>query len=141
VPWAKFDDKTIRSRKVRRVARNDPSAALLWMFAVIYCCEQMTDGEIEGDELRELLPHHHEDHVRALLEARMLHDAPGCDSPDCLASQGLPAAGSDMYVIHDFAASQMLRSEWAKYSEQRAQAAHNRWHKDTPKEGCKWCGP
>ena len=64
MPWAKFDDKVIRSRKVRRVARKDPSAALLWMFAIIYCCEQMTDGEIEGDD---------EPNLAALREAARQH--------------------------------------------------------------------
>jgi hypothetical protein len=141
MPWAKFDDKVIRSRKVRRVARSDPSAVLLWMFAIIYCCEQMTDGEIEGDELRELLPSHHEDHVKALLVAGMLHDKPGCTSPDCLASQGLPIAGSDMYVIHDYAASQILAEDWKKVSVTKSYAAHKRWHLGTgdTSEKCEHC--
>lgn len=134
MPWAKFDDKTIRSRKVRRVARKEPSAALLWMFAIIYCCEQQTDGEIEGDELRELLPHHHEDYVRLLVSERLLHDRPGCESAHCLAHDGLPLEDSDMYVIHDFGASQMLRAEWAELSEKKAaagrRAMHKRWHLD-----------
>lgn len=137
--WAKFDDKTHRSRKVRRVARKEPAAALLWMFAIIYCCEQMTDGEIEGDELRELLPRHHEDYVRLLLAERLLHDRPDCDSPDCLASQGLPLAGTDMYVVHDFGATQMLTSEWEQMKDQKARAAHARWHKKEPKPDCRWC--
>lgn len=133
MPWAKFDDKTIRSRKVRRVARKEPSAALLWMFAIIYCCEQMTDGEIEGDELRELLPHHHEDYVRALVAERLLHDSPGCDSPDCLASQGLPMKASDMYVIHDFGASQILKNEWTERREKNAER-QRKWREKNQKK-------
>lgn len=132
MPWAKFDDKAIRSRKVRRVARKSPQAALLWMFAIIYCCEQQTDGEIEGDELRELLPHHHEDFIKTLLAERMLHDRPGCDSDSCLASDGLPVADTDMYVIHDFAATQLLRADWERLAEEKAKKGrygmHKRWH-------------
>lgn len=143
MPWAKFDDKTIRSRKVRRVARQDPSAALLWFFAIIYCCEQMTDGEIEGEELRELLPHHHDDHVKALLGAGMLHDQPGCQSPDCLASQGLPSPGSDLYVIHDFAGTQLQAAEWREMSEGAQRGNHERWHekRNVKKPGCRFCYP
>lgn len=134
MPWAKFDDKTIRSRKVRRVARKSPQAALLWMFAIIYCCEQQTDGEIEGDELRELLPHHHEDFVRVLIGERMIHDRPGCDSPNCLASDGLPLEDTDMYVIHDFGATQILRAEW---DEKRAKNAERqrKWREKRKEEG------
>jgi hypothetical protein len=132
MPWAKFDDKTIRSRKVRRVARKSPQAALLWMFAIIYCCEQQTDGEIEGDELRELLPHHHEDFIKTLVGERMLHDRPGCDSPDCLAADGLPIEDTDMYVIHDFGATQLLRADWEQIAEEKAKKGrfgmHKRWH-------------
>lgn len=143
MPWAKFDDKTIRSRKVRRVARKQPQAALLWMFAIIYCCEQMTDGEIEGDELRELLPHHHEDFVKLLVAERMLHDKPGCDSPDCLAGQGLPLEDSDMYVIHDFAGTQLQSTEWREMSEGAQRGNHQRWHVDRGirKVGCRYCYP
>lgn len=134
MPWAKFSDKTHRNRKVRRVARKEPSAALLWMFAVIYCCEQMTDGEIEGDELRELLPRHHEDYVRLLVSERLLHDRPGCQSPDCLGSQGLPLADTDMFVVHDFAATQMTTDQWAEFEQRKKDkskfAAHKRWHLD-----------
>lgn len=121
MPWAKFDDKTIRSRKVRRVARKQPSAALLWMFAIIYCCEQQTDGEIEGDELRELLPHHHDDYVKILVSEGLLHDRPGCTSGHCLSSEGLPVADTDMYVVHDFGATQILRAEWDRKREQAAE--------------------
>ena len=137
--WAKFDDKVIRSRKVRRVARKQPAAALLWMWAVIYCCEQMTDGEIEGDELRDLLPHHHDDYIRLLVSERLLHDRPGCDSPNCLGSQGLPTGDSDLYVVHDFGGTQMLTADWEQMKEQKAYAAHTRWHKKEPKDGCRYC--
>jgi hypothetical protein len=132
--WAKFDDKAFRNRKVRRVARREPAAALLWMFAIIYCCEQQTDGEIEADELSELLPVYHEDYARLLVSERLLHDAPGCPSPACLGSQGLPIAGSGLYVVHDFADTQMLSAEWADYEQRKrekaAYAAHKRWHVD-----------
>lgn len=139
MPWAKFDDKTIRNRKVRRVARKSPPAALLWMFAIIYCCEQMTDGEIEGDELRELLPMHHEDYVRLLVAEQMIHDKPGCDSPGCLANNGLPVEGTDMYVIHDFADSQMTADQWLDLRANKAYAAHVRWHLTKPSDNCEHC--
>lgn len=140
MPWAKFDDKTFRNRKVRRVARKEPAAALLWMWAVIYCCEQMTDGEIEGDELRELLPSHHDDYVRLLLDERLLHDNKSgpCESPDCLRSQGLPISG-DLYVIHDFAQSQMLADEWTQTKANKVYGAHVRWHLDNPSDKCEHC--
>lgn len=133
MPWAKFDDKTIRSRKVRRVARKEPSAALLWMFAIIYCCEQMTDGEIEGDELRELLPRHHEDYIRLLISERLLHDRAGCNSPDCLAYQGLPIEGTDMFVIHDFGSTQILKDEWSERRKKNAER-QRKWREKQGKE-------
>lgn len=139
MPWAKFDDKVIRNRKVRRVARKHPSAALLWMWAIVYCCEQGTDGEIEADELSELLPHHHDDYVQLLVSERMLHDRPGCESPDCLASQGMPVPDSGMYVVHDFGATQILTDEWEQRSVLKAYAAHVKHHSKEPSDTCEHC--
>jgi hypothetical protein len=62
--WAKIDDGMHRKRKVRGLS---DAAWRLYVSAIIDCCAEGSDGVIEGWALRELLPSHHEDHVRALL--------------------------------------------------------------------------
>lgn len=136
MPWAKFDDQTHRRRKIRRLS--DP-AWRLWASAVMDCCAESSDGVIEGWALRELLPSHHEDHVRELLAAGLIHDSATCTSQHCLSSQGLPLAGSDLYVIHDFNQWQMSKDEWADQKARKQKAAHTRWHKDEPKDDCPYC--
>jgi hypothetical protein len=136
MPWAKIDDQMHRRRKIRGLS---DSAWRLYVSAIIDCCAEGSDGEIEGTYLRELLPHHHEDHVRELLARNLLHDAPGCDSPTCLGSQGLPINGTDMYVIHDFGQWQMSRSEWEQLRVRKSYAAHVRWHADEPSDRCEHC--
>lgn len=136
--WAKFDDQMHRRRKVRGLS--DP-AWRLWASAIIDCCAESSDGIIEGWALRELLPSHHEDHVRELLGRGLLHDQPGCRSDLCLGSQGLPVAGTDSYVVHDFHEWQMTTEEWEVTRAKKQKAAHTRWHADEPKQGCRYCYP
>lgn len=135
--WAKFDAQTHRKRKVRRLS--DPSWRL-WVSAIMDCCAEESDGLIDGTTLTELLPKHQDKYVKELVDAGLLHDRPSCESEQCLSSQGLPIS-PDMYVIHDYAQWQMTAVEWAKHREQRAFAAHKKWHQDEPKKGCRWCYP
>lgn len=136
--WAKLDDQMHRRRKTRGLS--DP-AWRLYVSAIIDCCAESSDGAIEGTYLRELLPKHHEDHVRELLARGLLHDAPGCDSETCLGSQGMPVPGSDLFVVHDFGQWQMTAEEWDVMKANKQKAAHVRWHKDEPKQGCRFCYP
>lgn len=136
--WAKIDDQMHRRRKVRGLS---DAAWRLYVSAIIDACAEGSDGVLEGWALRELLPSHHEDHVRALLARGLLHDAPTCASQTCLSSQGLPIAGTDLYVIHDFGQWQMTREEWTDTKAKKQKAAHTRWHKDEKKEGCRFCYP
>lgn len=139
--WAKIDDQMHRRRKIRGLS---DAAWRLYTSAIIDCCAEASDGVIEGEYLRELLPNHHEDYVRELLARRLLHDKPDCRSPDCLASQGLPATG-DLYVIHDFHQWQLSKEEWSLRKAREAEAAlfanHKRWHerRGVVKEGCPHC--
>lgn len=136
--WAKIDDQMHRKRKVRGLS---DAAWRLYVSAIIDACAESSDGVLEGWALRELLPNHHEDHVRALLARGLLHDAPDCTSQTCLSSQGLPIVGTDLYVIHDFGQWQMTREEWTDAKAKKQKAAHVRWHKDEKKEGCRFCYP
>lgn len=135
--WAKFDAQFHRRRKVRRLS--DP-AFRLWVSAIADCCAEESDGLIDGDTLRELLPKHQDKFLKELLEVNLLHDRPNCESPMCLSSQGLPLS-EDLYVVHDFAQWQMTAAEWTKHREQRAFAAHSKWHAKDPKAGCRHCYP
>lgn len=138
--WAKIDDQMHRKRKVRGLS---DAAWRLYVSAIIDCCAEGSEGVVEGWALRELLPSHHEDHVRELLRRDLLHDAPGCTSETCLGSQGLPVSDSDLYVIHDFGQWQMTREEWDARKRASEQANHKRWHVDRGirKEGCRLCYP
>jgi hypothetical protein len=138
--WAKIDDQMHRKRKVRGLS--DP-AWRLYVSAIIDCCAESSDGVIEGQYLRELLPNHHENHVRELVARGLIHDAPRCDSETCLSSQGLPLEDSDLYVIHDFHEWQMTREEWDVRKRASDKANHERWHvkKRVRKEGCRLCYP
>lgn len=135
--WTKFDAMFHRRRKIRRLS---DGAFRLWVSAISDCCAEESDGLIDGDTLRELLPRHQEKYVKELLTARLIHDAPTCESDQCLSSQGLPAS-ENLYVVHDFAQWQMTSAEWIKHREQRAFAAHRKWHADEPKKGCRYCYP
>lgn len=140
--WAKIDDQMHRKRKIRGLS---DAAWRLYVSAIIDCCAEASDGVIEGWALRELLPSHHEDHVRELLGRGLLHDAPGCDSEDCLGSQGLPVADTDCFIIHDFNQWQMSKEEWSARKKREAAAAllanHKRWHerRGVVKEDCPHC--
>jgi hypothetical protein len=103
----------------------------------------MTDGEIDGEELRELLPGFRDKYLQNAIESNLIHDKAGCESAHCLGSQGLPIAGSDMFVVHDFAETQMQFSEWQAMSEGALQGNHQRWHLDRKikKPGCRLCFP
>lgn len=138
--WAKIDDQMHRRRKVRGLS---DAAWRLYVSTIIDCCAEESDGVIEGLYLRELLPHHHEDHVRALVARGLLHDKPGCDSDTCLSNQGMPVPDSDLYVIHDFHQWQMTSEEWEVRKRASDKANHTRWHvrKDIRKEGCRLCYP
>lgn len=138
--WAKIDDQMHRRRKVRGLS--DP-AWRLYVSAIIDCCAESSDGVIEGLYLRELLPHHHEKHVRDLLARGLLHDAPGCTSADCLGSQGMPVQGSDLFVIHDFHQWQLSTGEWTARKAASEKANHVRHHEDkkVKKQGCRLCYP
>lgn len=136
--WAKLDDQMHRRRKTRGLS---DAAWRLYVSAIIDCCAESSDGAIEGTYLRELLPRHHEDHVRELLARGLLHDAPGCTSETCLGSQGLPLPGTDLYVVHDFHQWQMTAEEWDVQKAKKQKAAHTRWHKEELKPGCRYCYP
>jgi hypothetical protein len=136
--WAKLDDQMHRRRKVRGLS--DP-AWRLYVSAIIDCCAEGSDGVLEGWALRELLPSHHEEHVRELLARGLIHDAPTCTSDTCLSSHGLPLVGTDLFVVHDFGQWQMTREEWDANKAKKQKGAHARWHKDEKKEGCRFCYP
>lgn len=139
MPWAKLDDRMHRRRKIRGLS---DAAWRLYVSVILDCCAEQSDGEIEGWTLRELLPHHHEEHVRELISRGLLHDAPGCDSPTCLGSQGLPVAG-DLFVVHDFAQWQISANGWSAMKDGAQLANHKRWHEErgvkNPK--CRFCYP
>jgi hypothetical protein len=138
--WAKLDDQMHRRRKVRGLS--DP-AWRLYVSAIIDCCAEGSDGVIEGIYLRELLPNHHEDHVRELILRGLIHDTAGCDSETCLSSQGMPVPGSDLFVVHDFHQWQMTAEEWDMRKSASEKGNHERWHvkKGVRKEGCRLCFP
>jgi hypothetical protein len=136
MPWAKIDDQMHRRRKIRGLS---DAAWRLYVSAIIDCCAEGSDGEIEGSYLRELLPSHHEDHVRELVGRGLLHDTAGCTSRHCLGSQGIPVSGSDLYVLHDFAQWQVSSAEWSRMRVQKAYAAHARWHPKEPSDKCEHC--
>lgn len=136
--WAKIDDQMHRRRKIRGLSNG---AWRLYVSAIIDCCAENSDGVIEGQYLRELLPAHHEDYVRELIGRKLLHDTPGCTSETCLGSQGMPLPDSDLFVIHDFHQWQMTAGEWDLHRSKKQLAAHTRWHKDGPKVGCRHCYP
>ena len=138
--WAKIDDQMHRRRKMRGLS--DP-AWRLYVSAIIDCCAESSDGVIEGQYLRELLPHHHEDYVRELTARNLLHDRPGCTSETCLGSQGMPLKDTDLFVIHDFHQWQLTAEEWNVRKSASEKANHTRWHegKGVKKEGCRLCYP
>lgn len=143
MPWARLDGAMHRSRKIRRL---DAIAFRLYVSAILDCCHASSDGEIEGETLRELLPRreYHEDHIRVLVAAGLLHDsADQCNSDDCLAARGLPVKDSDMFVIHDFAEWQMTTDEWEARRRASEKANHTKWHvnKGVRKQGCRLCYP
>lgn len=119
--WAKFDDDYMNHPKIR--ARS-AVALRLHMAAILHCCKWATDGFIDGETLRELLPRreYHEDYVRELVGNGLLHDTGGrCDSDLCLAAQGLPLEGSDAFVVHDFRQWQITAEEWERRRAQNAE--------------------
>lgn len=144
MPWAKFDDQFHRRRKVRRL--KDP-AWRLYVSAIIDCCAEQSDGWIDGDTLRELLPNHHENHVKELVAANLLHDRPGCTSEHCPAylGEGIQpssddvAGAGDIFAIHDFYEWQLGREQWREMRENKVYANHVRWHIGTPNEKCIHC--
>ncbi len=138
--WAKIDDGMHRKRKVRGLS---DAAWRLYVSAIIDCCAEGSDGVIEGWALRELLPSHHEDHVRELVDRRLLHDTPGCVNDTCLSAQGVPVADTDLYVVHDFHEWQMTTDEWDVRKRASEKANHTRHHekKGVKREGCRLCYP
>lgn len=142
MPWAKIDDQAHRKRKIRRLS---DSAWRLYFSAIYDCCAEMSSGLIEGWALRELLPHHHEDYVTELVNAGLLHAVPGCQSPRCLGSEGLPLADSDSYVVHNHAGRQMTEEEWNHYQAQQGKKGrfgmHKRWHveRGIQSPDCEFC--
>lgn len=136
--WAKIDDQMHRRRKVRGLT---DTAWRLYVSAIIDCCAESSDGVIEGQYLRELLPKHHEDYLRELVARGLLHDSPSCASEHCLAAQGMPVAGTDLFVLHDFHQWQLTSEEWDVMRAKKQKAAHTRWHVKEPKQGCRYCYP
>lgn len=138
--WAKLDDQIHRRRKVRGLS---DAAFRLYVSAIADCCAERSDGEIEGWALRELLPSHHDDHIRELVSRGLLHDRPGCPSETCLSSMGVPLDGSDLYVVHDFHEWQMTTAEWHVKRRASEKANHTKWHvnKNVKKQGCRLCYP
>lgn len=144
MPWARLDDGMHLARKIRRL---DSVAFRLYVSAILDCCREQSDGIIEGEALRELLPRreYHEDHVRTLLSAGLLHgeNSPVCRSELCLSREGLPVVGSDSYVVHDFGEWQMTTDEWSLRKASSQKANHTKWHanKNVRKQGCRLCFP
>lgn len=81
--WARFDDKTWRNRKVRRLS---DAAHRIWTDSIIYSCEHLTDGQIEPADFEEIaLSRHKKAKIAAELEAA-----------------GLWTPAGDGWVINDF---------------------------------------
>lgn len=143
--WAKFDDDYMSHPKIR--ARS-AYALRLHMSAILHCCKWGTDGFIDGETLRELLPRRefHEDYVRELVGNNLLHDHTNrCQSPDCLAIEGLPLDGTDGFVVHDFRQWQLTADEWDEKKADKERKGkwgmHQRWHvkKGIKADDCEHC--
>jgi hypothetical protein len=143
MPWARLDDGFHQSRKIRRLSA---VAFRLYVSAICDCCKESSDGIIDGEALRELLPRRefHENHITELVSAGLLHDsAHQCESDLCLTARGLPVTGSDAYVVHDFGEWQMTTDEWSARKAASEKANHTKWHvnKKVKKQGCRLCYP
>ncbi len=138
--WAKFDDALTRSRKIRALSAE---AGWLWFLAIVDCCGNTSDGEIDGESLRDLVRRVKPSTVAELVKAGMLHDRPGCPSEVCPAYlDGLPPSNdeeavkaADMYFVHDFLEWQLSADEWERKRRQNAERQRKwRERKEPPDE-------
>jgi hypothetical protein len=54
VSWARIDDKFPRHRRVRQLRRDVPSK-WLYVVALCFCCEHLTDGHIQEFDLEQII--------------------------------------------------------------------------------------
>jgi hypothetical protein len=105
--WTKLDAKLRQNRKIKRAVRADPMSVLLWVFVLIGCGHEQTDGIVTADEIEDAAHDLHMDEdqavecVKILVTVGLLHDkrqARKC--PDC--SVAVDAMAADGYFVHHF---------------------------------------
>lgn len=65
MPWARLDDSFWRNRKITTLmdTKGGPDAVALHVATISFCAEQLTDGVVEKNDLRRIVPwHHHQLH-------------------------------------------------------------------------------
>lgn len=124
--WAKLDDGYWRHPKI--VGLTD-GAYRLHVQAIVWACDQLTDGHIPAHVLPLLLPG---------VTARTATSRAGT-----LVTAGLWHPDGDGWTIHDFLEYQPTRAGVQSRRDAKQAAGikgnHVRWHADTPDPDCPYC--
>lgn len=85
--WAKLDDRFHGNRKVKRAWRQHPASIGLYAMVLTYCAQHETDGRVDLDFIRELVPHprQRQKAIATLLEVGLWH-----------------VLNDEAYLVHDY---------------------------------------
>ena len=125
MPWTKLDDGFYLNPKVAGLT---DGAYRLYIQALNYSCDQLTDGEIRTPILNMLISG-----SPATVKKRAAE----------LVEAGLWVKSPRGWVINDFAEYQPTAAEIRRKSEKKARAGelgnHKRWHQDSIDSSCRFC--
>lgn len=115
--WAKLSSTLWLNGKWRRFSEADPAAAVLWINAISYCANQLTDGTVPSFVAHGVLGGSDAE-IRNLAQAHLVE--PTDDGG---------------FKIHDYLDYQRSREDVESTKRKRQKAANIRWHgKETDSE-------
>lgn len=111
MPWANFDDKFPRHPKVRPLS---DGAFRLHTSGICFASEWLTDGRIEADHVRELMPRYKPSYLAELV------------------NRGIWTDHGEHYLIHDYLEWNRSREQITAERERKRKGgkkgAEARWH-------------
>lgn len=113
--WAKLDSRLWENEKWRRFSAKHPAAAVLWVNAISYSADQLTDGRISG-----------------FVATRFLGAT--ADDVSALVQGGFATRDGDGFAIHDYAVWNRTAKQVDEMRKARSKAGRRgamaRWHPD-----------